>query len=192
MSTNDKGKLATPANILSASRIVAAPIIFYLIATAQDGTSNAATALFVAAAMTDFFDGMFARTTGSVTPLGKVLDPAADRILIGSTIVALTVYGPLPLIGVALAVTRDILMVIGYKAIERLGVSMRVSLLGKTYTALFMSAIVLTMAGAEAGGHEIGLWLFWISVGGSMLSAVNYTARGLVIWRARTAGQNSL
>lgn len=185
MSTSHKGRLATPANILSLSRIVAVPFIFYLLITSDDGSSIAATVIFLAAAFTDFLDGLLARATGSVTELGKVIDPAADRIFISSTIIALTISGSLPIIGVALVVARDIFMILGYKAIERRGGGIRVSLLGKGYTALFMAAILAKMAGIEAGGHDIGLWLFWASVAGSVLSAINYSARGLVIIRSR-------
>lgn len=189
MSTSDKGKWATPANLLSLSRIVAVPFIFYLLVTADDGSSRAATVIFIVAGLTDFLDGLFARTTGSVTELGKVIDPAADRILISSTIIALTISGSLPIIGVALVVARDILMILGYKAIERRGVTMRVSLLGKGYTALFMAAIVAVMAGIEVGERDIGLWMFWASVVGSILSGISYTARGIVLARARAAAR---
>ena len=184
MSTSDKGRFATPANFLSLSRIVAVPFIFYLLASSDDGTSMAATVIFLTAALTDFLDGLFARSTGSVSELGKVLDPAADRVLISGTIVALTIVGSLPVIGVALVVARDIFLIFGYKAVERRGVVIRVSFLGKTYTALFMVAIVLIMAGFMPGGYSIGLWLFWMSVAGSIITGISYTARCIVIMRS--------
>ncbi|RJQ45917.1 MAG: CDP-alcohol phosphatidyltransferase family protein [Gaiellales bacterium] len=187
MSKSDKGRVATPANLLSLSRIVAVPYIFYLLLSSDDGSSTAATIVFVAAACTDFLDGLFARSTGSVSDLGRKLDPAADRILISSTIIALMISGSLPIIGVALVVARDIFMILGYKLVERRGVTMRVSYLGKTYTALFMVALVLVMAGIEPGGRAVGLWLFWACVAGSILSGISYTARSLVIIRAREA-----
>lgn len=185
MSTSNKGRLATPANFLSLTRIVAVPFIIYLLTGSSGGPGRTVTALFVAAALTDLFDGMLARASGTVTELGKVLDPLADRILIGGTIIALTIAGVLPTIGVILVVARDVLLISGYKAIERRGVRMRVSFLGKTYTALFMVAIVLLLAGARMGGRDIGIWLFWFSVAGSLLSGISYTARGLVLLRAR-------
>lgn len=192
MSTGYKGTIVTPANILSLSRIVAVPFIFYLLVTSADGTSVAATVIFIAAAITDFLDGLFARSTGSVSELGKVLDPAADRILISGTIIALMIAGSLPIIGVALVVARDIFMIIGYKLVERRGVTMRVSYLGKTYTAIFMLALVLVMAGVSPGGRDIGLWLFWASVAGSILSAIGYTARSLMVIRASAAGSKGM
>lgn len=188
MGTRAEGKLATAANVLSFSRVVAVPVIIWLILSSDDGTSMAATAVFAAAALTDFLDGLLARSTATITEVGKVLDPIADRILISGTILALTISGVLPIIGVVLVVARDIFLVFGYKAIERRGVILRVSLLGKTYTALFMVAIVLSMGGVTAAGHDIGLWFFWASVAGSMVSGISYTARGIVLLRARPDG----
>lgn len=185
MSESDKGKLATPANLLSLSRVAAVPFIIYLVIEADGDASPAATAIFVAAAVTDFLDGLFARSTGTVSELGKVLDPVADRILISGTIIALTISGMLPIIGVALVVARDISLILGYKAIDRRGIVVRVSLLGKTYTALFMFAILFIMAGVEPGGRDVGLWLFWISVVGSIVSGLSYLARAMVMIKAR-------
>jgi CDP-diacylglycerol--glycerol-3-phosphate 3-phosphatidyltransferase len=187
MSTLSESKLTTPANLLSLSRIVATPFIFYLIVTSDDGSGGFVTVLFLLAAFTDFLDGMFARSTDTVTEFGKVLDPVADRILISGTIIALTIAGALPIIGVVLVVARDVLLVIGYKAIERRGLTVRVSLLGKSYTALFMLAIIMIMGGIEPGGHQVGLWLFWISVIGSLVSGVSYMARAIIMLRARDA-----
>jgi CDP-diacylglycerol--glycerol-3-phosphate 3-phosphatidyltransferase len=185
MSTRNESKLITAANLLSMSRIAATPFIFYLIVTTDVGSNMFLTILFMVTALTDFFDGLLARSTGTVSDFGKILDPLADRIFISGTIIALTISGELPLIGVALVVTRDILMVLGYKAIERRGATVRVSLLGKSYTALFMLAIIAILAGLEPGGLNLGLWLFWISVVGSLVSGVSYMMRAIVIIRAK-------
>jgi CDP-diacylglycerol--glycerol-3-phosphate 3-phosphatidyltransferase len=151
-----------------------------------DGTSAAATVIFVAAALTDFLDGLMARRTATVTELGRVLDPLADRLLIGATVISLTIVGALPVVGVALVVARDIFLVIGYKLLERRRVVIRVSMIGKSYTALFMVAIVATMAGIELAGINLGLVLFWLSVAGSLLSGAGYVARGLSALQARS------
>ncbi len=55
-----------------------------------------ATALFVVAAVTDRLDGWYARTRGQVTDLGKLLDPIADKLLIGTALVLLSALGDLP------------------------------------------------------------------------------------------------
>lgn len=168
-------------------RIVAIPFIVVLILSSGDGTSTAATVIFIAAALTDFFDGLMARRTATSTEFGRVLDPLADRLLIGATVISLTIVGALPVVGVALVVARDIFLVFGYKLLERRGVVMRVSLIGKSYTALFMAAIVAIAAGIEPGGVKLGLWLFWLSVAGSLFSGAGYITRGLTALKARSA-----
>ncbi len=149
-------------------------MIVFLVLRSEDGSSTAATIIFAFAAFTDFLDGRLARATGTVSELGRILDPLADRVFISCTIAALTIAGRLPIIGVALVVGRDIFMILGYKVLATRGVKLRVFFLGKTYTALFMLAIVLCMA--DWGPWEI---FFWIGVAGSLLTGLLYTLKGL-------------
>lgn len=172
------------ANLLTLIRFFAAPVVIVLILRAEKGSSALALVIFMVAALTDLFDGMVARRTGSVTELGKKMDPLADRILISGTIIALAIAGVLPAIGVILVATRDFLMIFGYKLLQRQGVVLRVSLLGKSYTALFMVAIVVAMAGFEPGGIRLGWWLFWPGVAGSLVTGVMYIVNGMARLRA--------
>jgi len=153
---------------------LAVPVIVVLLLWPEPGPSTAATIVFLIAALTDFLDGQLARRTGAVTEFGKKLDPLADRIFISGTILALTVAGVLPLFGVILIVVRDIFMIVGYKLAEARGARLGVSFFGKAYTAVLMLAIVLAMAGIEAGGVQVGIWLFWAGVAGSLLSGAAY------------------
>jgi CDP-diacylglycerol--glycerol-3-phosphate 3-phosphatidyltransferase len=155
-------------------RILAVPVIVYLILRSGDGSSTAATIIFAAAAFTDFLDGRLARATGTVSEFGRILDPLADRIFISGTIAVLTIAGRLPLIGVALVIGRDIFMILGYKVLGARGVKLQVTFLGKAYTAIFMLAIVLSRA-------IWGPWefLFWVGVAGSLMTGIIYMLKGL-------------
>ncbi len=159
-------------------------MVFILVCLSGDGSSFAATVIFLLASLTDFLDGQLARRTGSVSETGKILDPLADRILIGAAVIALTIKGLLPVAGVALVVSRDIVLLFGYKLLERRGVVVRVSRLGKSYTAILLAAIVAVMAGFAPGGYDIGLWLFWVGVTGSLLSGALYVMEGVSRLRA--------
>lgn len=150
-----------------------------LVLRSDDGSSIPATAIFIAAAITDLLDGLIARKTHSVTELGRRLDPFADRLFISGTIIALAIAGVLPLAGVILVATRDFFMIIGYKMLQRRGITLRVSLLGKAYTALFMIAIVISMAGIQPAGYRVGWWLFWVGVTGSIITGIAYTVNAL-------------
>lgn len=161
-------------------------MIFFILRS-EAGSSIAATVIFLVAAITDFFDGLLARRTSTVTNIGKKADPLADRLLISGTIIALAVKGSLPAVGVVLVAARDLFIIVGYKWLEGRGVVPRVSVLGKVYTALFMIAILLSMTGIEVNGVRPGWWLFWVGVAGSVVSGVLYAAGGIRRLKAGTA-----
>lgn len=86
------------ANALTVLRIVLVP--FFAAALVADGGHTVrwrlvATGVFALAAVTDRFDGHIARRSGQVTDLGKLLDPIADKLLVGTAVVLLSVLGNL-------------------------------------------------------------------------------------------------
>jgi CDP-diacylglycerol---glycerol-3-phosphate 3-phosphatidyltransferase len=87
------------ANALTALRLVLVPVFAWLLL--RDGGHNttwrlAATATFVVAGLTDRFDGELARRKGLITDVGKIADPIADKALMGTALVGLSVLGELP------------------------------------------------------------------------------------------------
>ncbi|MDX5318613.1 MAG: CDP-diacylglycerol--glycerol-3-phosphate 3-phosphatidyltransferase [Actinomycetes bacterium] len=84
------------ANVLTMLRILMVPVFAWLFL--QDGTVMrvAATAVFVAAALTDKLDGHLARSRGLITDLGKILDPIADKALVIAALVLLSLDGLVP------------------------------------------------------------------------------------------------
>jgi CDP-diacylglycerol--glycerol-3-phosphate 3-phosphatidyltransferase len=79
----------TLPNLLSFFRIGIIPVLVYLL-TFTDGVSAALTAaLFLIASVTDYFDGYFARRNRSVSDLGKILDPLADKLMVLSALIML-------------------------------------------------------------------------------------------------------
>lgn len=161
--------------------MLAAPVIVFLILDSTDGSSWTAVIVFAAAAFTDFLDGFLARRTGTVSELGKVIDPLVDRIFISSIVVALAVKTQLPAWGVVLIVSRDVLIIFGYKLLGRRGIRLRISLLGKAYTAILMVAVLVAMTGFTAGEGEIkvGFWLFLAGVAGSLTSGALYAYKAV-------------
>lgn len=77
--------------MLTASRIAAAPIVAWLPFIGTWQARFGAFALFVAIAITDYYDGKLARESGQVTDLGKLLDPLADKLLVVATFVPMFV-----------------------------------------------------------------------------------------------------
>jgi phosphatidylglycerophosphate synthase len=78
-------------NALTAGRILAAPFIAALPFIASPGARAVAFALYVIAALTDYYDGMLARTRNLITDLGSLLDPLADKLLLFATLIPMFV-----------------------------------------------------------------------------------------------------
>jgi CDP-diacylglycerol---glycerol-3-phosphate 3-phosphatidyltransferase len=88
-------QLVNLPNAISAARIVVSPLLALLPLMPSPLWRTVAFALYVVSAVSDYFDGWFARTRGLVTDLGKTLDPLADKLLLVATFVPLIILqGP--------------------------------------------------------------------------------------------------
>lgn len=86
------------ANIITVVRILLAPVFIWLLAADDDSFGPlryTAAAIFILAIATDSLDGILARRQNLVTNTGKILDPIADKVLIGGALVTLSVLGEL-------------------------------------------------------------------------------------------------
>lgn len=162
------------ANVLTMFRLLIVPVFIYVLAVAPDGTSTLAAALFAVAALTDLLDGQIARRTHTVTEFGRVADPLADRLLVGSALIILLVDHRLPTLGLMAVLFRDALMMAGYYVLSRQGVHMSVILWGKASSLVLMLALFLVV-----GGIPGGVSVFWFGVALSLLSGVVYSLRGI-------------
>src|SRR6266498_4776157 len=101
------------------SDLLLMPVCAWLLASGRWGVGLWLTAVV---GSTDWVDGWLARRTGSVSRLGQLMDPFADRLLIASVTIALLVRGVLPLVAVALLVGRDLLLLAGFPLLASRGV----------------------------------------------------------------------
>ena len=103
-------KIFTLANVVSVVRLMAIPV--FLVLVVQDRLITAFV-LLVAAVLTDFVDGMIARSMNQITKLGQFLDPFADRLFIAATVIALAIQDVVPWWFVVAVMLRDALLGIG-------------------------------------------------------------------------------
>lgn len=136
--------MLTLANRLTILRILMTPVITVLLLYRQMG---AALALFLLAAITDGLDGLVARLRKERTTLGMVLDPVADKLLLTSTVVTLTILKELPRWFTIIVVSRDVLLIGGsvilYMFIGK--IAMPPSRLGKTTTGFQLLTVLCAM-----------------------------------------------
>ena len=106
---------ANVANIITVARIVVAPLFVWLVVfdDGQDGVWRfVAAALFIAAIATDGLDGALARKRNLVTRSGVLLDPIADKVLVGGALVALALVGELAWWVVFVIVAREVFITV--------------------------------------------------------------------------------
>jgi cardiolipin synthase len=160
-------KNLTLANQLTILRIALIPAFVLLVVY---GYLGAALLVFSFAGLTDALDGLIARRAGQRTSLGAWLDPMADKLLLVTTFVVLTLpsiplANHLPLWLTVLVISRDV-VIVGVVAIVNLAVgprTFRPSLFGKATTAAFIVTSVVVMffnyRGETSVIVDIGIWL---------------------------------
>jgi len=141
-------------NLLSFSRIVAAPILYLLIVSGGRYGYLAAAVLFVVASFTDTLDGELARRAKLVSPFGIYLDTTADKILIAVLLVALAVAHLAPGWMAALIIAREFLVTGLRSYAAALGVVISAGGWGKAKTLITIVALFLVLleGGARQGG----------------------------------------
>jgi CDP-diacylglycerol--glycerol-3-phosphate 3-phosphatidyltransferase len=143
-------RLSAP-NILTLLRILAIPVVVLILLTPEGreisfGRSVAAFSLFVAATITDLFDGYIARRYQMVTTLGKLLDPLADKLLVCAVMIMLIEPDRVPAWMAVIVVAREIGVTALRGVASSEGVIIAASKLGKAKTLLLnigVAALIL-------------------------------------------------
>ncbi len=179
--------LLNPPNFLTLCRIVSIP---FFVALLSRNRLREALYVFAAAAVTDSLDGTLARWTNQRTELGAFLDPFADKLLLISALVILTVQDILPGWVLGVIAVRDVVVVFGYLMLvffigERIPV--RPTYAGKAGTALQIGCIVAALLGWPQLDHIHHAWtgLLLLTVVMTGLSGLQYMYRGLVLLNSR-------
>ncbi|MQY14886.1 putative CDP-diacylglycerol--glycerol-3-phosphate 3-phosphatidyl-transferase 1 [Streptomyces sp. RB5] len=148
-------RVLTIPNILSMARLVGVPLFLWLILWPEfDGPDNDGWALLILAlsGISDYLDGKLARRWNQVSSLGRILDPAADRLYIVSTLVGLTWREILPWWLTALLVAREAMLAVAVLVLRRHGYPPpQVNYLGKAATLNLMYAFPLLLLSDGSG-----------------------------------------
>lgn len=157
-----------PANIVTLTRIVLVVIFIALLAYAgADGQRNlalrwVATALFIIAASTDKLDGYLARSRNEVTDLGKLLDPIADKLLICSTLVVMSIFGELWWWVTILFLIREIgITVLRFLVIDKRHIVIAANSAGKLKTVFESVALAFLLAPMWQFNFSVNPWVLY-------------------------------
>lgn len=178
----------TLPNILTYARVAAVPAVAGLLFWPEDFWSRwTALAIFVAAAVTDYFDGYFARAYAQHSVLGRMLDPIADKLLVATCLLMLTndhTISGQNLWAAIVILCREILVSGLREYLAELKVGMPVSRVAKWKTALQLVAIGFLIAG-PAGELilprtiDIGLVLLWAAAALTLYTGWDYLKAGV-------------
>lgn len=178
-----KPNWATPPNLISLGRLLAAPVLFVLLVRSEPASDAAAFGLFTLAALSDFLDGWLARRYGWTTDAGIYLDPAADKLLVAAAFIPFFLvtggeaasrqipgWGALPLWVLLVVLGREVVVSTMAAAARRRGAVVPAERFGKWKSAvedLFCGALLLwwTLEGLVWTGRDPeGTWQVWAAV----------------------------
>ena len=170
-------------NVLTISRIVLLAPLLIMIYLPIDQLNLISVILFILIALTDFFDGYFARRQNVMSEFGKMLDPIADKLLVVGVLIVLMIKGTiedLTILPALLIIFREIFIsgLREFVANRNSYASIDVSQVGKLKTAIQMLSLLLILS-SLVFKHlmillNIGIIFLWISMALALISGYKY------------------
>jgi CDP-diacylglycerol--glycerol-3-phosphate 3-phosphatidyltransferase len=183
-----RSKALNLPNMLTYGRLVAVPAVVGLLFWPEDLWSRwFAVAIFVAAAITDYLDGYFARAHAQQSALGRMLDPIADKLLVAACLLMLVADNTIrdsALWAAIVILSREILVSGLREFLAELKVSVPVSRVAKWKTTLQLVAVGFLIAGPAGemvlpGTVLIGTGLLWIAAVLTIYTGWDYLKAGI-------------
>ena len=170
-------------NVLTISRIVLLAPLLIMIYLPNDQLNLISVILFILIALTDFFDGFFARRQNITSEFGKMLDPIADKLLVVGVLIVLMIKGTiedLSILPALLIIFREIFIsgLREFAANRNTQASVDVSQVGKLKTAIQMLSLLLILSSLVLKNLiillNIGIIFLWISMLLALISGYKY------------------
>ena len=179
-------------NLLTLSRILAVPILVFLLWRPQPIDYAITFVLYCLVGITDYLDGYLARAWGSISKLGQFLDPIADKIMVAAVLVMLISSrksNPVPeiaglnIIAALIILLREIIVSGLREYLAGLQVSVPVSALAKwktTFQLVALGALILGGALPQFSWvHDVGIISLWAAAGLTLMTGYSYLRTGL-------------
>jgi CDP-diacylglycerol--glycerol-3-phosphate 3-phosphatidyltransferase len=159
-------------NALTLLRILAVPVVVVALLGETPNGDVIAAIVFAAAALTDGLDGYFARSRGSITTFGKLMDPLADKLLIIGALVSLVSLGRLAAWVAMVIIAREVAVTILRTIAAERGLVIAASWLGKAKTVLQIAAVISLIA-ADPAPAWVDV-LVYIALAVTVISGADY------------------
>lgn len=170
-------------NLLTISRIIVIPAIFLMVYFHSVVWQLIAAILFIAASITDYFDGYLARQRNETSALGRLLDPIADKLLVASALVVILarhmVVCELSYIPVIVILCREILVSGLREFLREVNVGMPVTRLAKWKTGFQMTALSMMLLKGFFYWGGIGECLLWVAGVLTFITGYQYFQKSL-------------
>ena len=168
-------------NLLTLLRILLVPVTVIFL---MQGTFTKALIVLVISGITDALDGFLARILKQQTVLGAYLDPIADKALLASCFVTLSIKGIIPGWFTVIVISRDLIILIGIAIMSIMSIpyKIRPSFISKITTALQLFTLVFFLLFRIFPGLINYVWLLilqWLTVLFTVVSGINYMLRGV-------------
>ena len=184
--------MLTLPNILTLSRILAVPLLVFLLWRPAPLDYLITFVLYCLVGVTDYFDGYLARAQKRISRLGQFLDPIADKIMVAAVLVMLISSrkaNPVPeidglhIIAALVILLREIIVSGLREFLGPLNVSMPVSRLAKWKTTFQLVALGALILGGgfpqQVWVHNTGLVFLWLAAGLTLITGYDYLRVGL-------------
>lgn len=174
-------------NILTYGRILAVPVVAGLLMYGGHEARWTALAIYIIAAITDFFDGYLARLWKQQSSLGRMLDPIADKVLVAVVLLVLSADGILfggHIWAAIIILSREVLVSGLREYLGELQVSVPVTKIAKWKTTVQLVAIGFLIAGPAADvllphTTTAGIVLLWVAAGLTLYTGYDYFRAGI-------------
>ena len=180
-------------NILTLSRIAVIPLIFLSIYFTSFLWAMIAGFLFIAASITDYFDGYLARAWNETSAFGRLLDPIADKLLVATALGVIlakpNMYTlPLTVVPVFVILCREILVSGLREFLREVNVGLPVTKLAKWKTGFQMTALAMMMfRELWIGWSYLGEFLLWVAAVLTFITGYQYYQKSLDYVKAEEA-----
>lgn len=168
-------------NLITLLRLILVPVVVILLI---QGYFFKALIVFVIAGLSDALDGFLARVLQQQTVLGAYLDPIADKALLASTFITLSVLHIIPGWLTVIVISRDFIILLGISVLSIMSYSVKIRplFISKVTTAVQLTTVLLALLARSLPGmaHPVLLLvLYWVTALFTIVSGLHYMARGL-------------